>query len=55
MKCVKCGSATHVILTYKNVDNSIKRRRECKNVKCKHRMTTREKIDESRVNTQDHK
>jgi transcriptional regulator NrdR family protein len=52
MKCVKCGSPTHVVLTYQNVDNTVKRRRECKNPKCLHRFTTREKIDVRQPNTQ---
>jgi transcriptional regulator NrdR family protein len=54
MKCMKCGSPTHVILTYKNIDNTIKRRRECKNPKCRHRVTTREKTDDTRLDTPNH-
>lgn len=46
MRCVKCGGPTHVLLTYQNADNTVRRRRECKDSKCNHRFTTREKKDD---------
>ena len=45
MKCLKCGGPTHVLLTYQNADNTVRRRRECKAKKCGHRFTTREMKD----------
>jgi len=46
MKCPKCGWLTRVLLTYQNADNTVRRRRECKNHECGHRYTTREKKDD---------
>ena len=43
MKCIKCGEKSHVTLTYRNSDNTVKRRREC--YSCEFRFTTREKPD----------
>lgn len=40
MKCVKCGARSFVTLTYRNQNNTVKRRRECS--ECEHRFTTRE-------------
>jgi len=46
MKCIKCGKPTHVLMTYNNADNTIRRRRECRAPKCQFRFTTREKLDD---------
>lgn len=47
MNCIKCGSPTHVTTTYQNTNNTVRRRRECMNEKCKHRFTTREKHEKT--------
>lgn len=40
MRCPKCGGDTYVTSTYNNVDNRIRRRRECDD--CGYRFSTKE-------------
>lgn len=40
MRCPKCGGDTCVTSTYNNVDNRIRRRRECGG--CRYRFSTKE-------------
>ncbi len=44
VKCIRCGGETLVRDT-RQVDDYVRRKRDCENPACKHRFWTREKID----------
>lgn len=44
MKCPTCQSRTHVIETRQHSPTAIRRRRECLNRACRHRVTTEEVV-----------